>query len=139
MLLSEICTREELIELVHAEIVGIRANATPEEKAKLNFATFNPTNNQCIYGQMTGWWSEARANEITRKSLPNFDNDKMGYESRKHRTFENAIMGTGKYFTPMEVYFYLNNNGDGGKVAEHEGIIKFIKGESTGLIITIPE
>jgi hypothetical protein len=57
--------QETLYNLTVIEATNLKANATPEELAKLDFSTLNvDTQDKCIYGQMTGKCYSERATEL---------------------------------------------------------------------------
>ena len=60
---------QENIQSVITEIETIKEHATDEEKARLNWGTFDPSDSTlCIYGQMTGDCCSTRSFEFLKLS-----------------------------------------------------------------------
>ncbi len=90
------------------EIETIRQHATEEEKARLNWEDFHPSSDEnCIYGLMTGHCDSVRARQLARMS---------GNEKSIHPA------GWSYQVSPMEIFIH-----------DHEElnfeIIQYIKGE----------
>ena len=112
----------ELLALVIAEAVKIKAEATPEEIARLNVKTLKPSKyNKCFYGQLSGghYWNE-RCKEL-RRLVETYSVELVTY-------IEPMSMYYG--FTPIE--FYIARRG-----ADRKAIIDFVKGETNNLLLTI--
>ncbi len=94
------------VKKVQKELDDIKARATPEEIARLNFAYFNSKHTErCIYGQMTGDCDSDRAKEIRKKSIGDSD-----------------TLEKGSYYTPLEVYLFRV------EADKHQEIIDYLKG-----------
>jgi hypothetical protein len=62
--------KETFLALVIASVLELKANATPEELAKLDFAKLDPNSSvSCILGQITGHSRNTRAFELHPKTL----------------------------------------------------------------------
>ena len=102
---------KEFKQEVQEELDTIKAKATKEEIAKLDFEGFNAdSSDSCIYGQMTGCCVSVRANELMPK----------GY-SELYKGF--GLDKIGNHFTRLEQYLCLVDS------AQHEKVIQYLKGE----------
>lgn len=124
-----IVNKKEFHQMVMTEINHLRDNATQEEKNLLNYDTFQYNKGKhCIYGQLTGSYTSARAKELYSKSLEN-----LGDHNTRDDNYINDIIHieTGDCFTCLEYYLYLSVGTVPyiEKVEKHNEIIRFIKGE----------
>lgn len=116
--------RKEFLEKVRMEIEHLRRNATPEEKNKLNFKTFDPFNTSCcIYGQMTGYCSSTRAKKLMEKQLDELTNSDL-YNNKSL-----IQANKGDLFSFLETYITSVRSKEG----INKGILEYIKGESDEL------
>lgn len=136
--------KEVFLAMVLASVLEVKANSTAEEKAKLNYTTFNFSNmDNCILGQMTGNSETARANQITKKTLM-FDRDiliKMKEDGVKFREneykygnhpdpqyLEEVLVGVIEvetelaWYSPFEIFMLM-------KGANIKELFDFVKGD----------
>jgi hypothetical protein len=107
--------RKVFNEMVSKEINHLRTHATYEEKGRLDFETFDRSDDTyCIYGQMTGDCHSDRSKELMPKIFQS-----IGIKYFKE----------GGYFTALEKYLFMVNS------EKHEEIINYIKGDSQILLI----
>jgi hypothetical protein len=115
--------RKEFNEMVSKEINHLRTHATDEEKSRLDFETFDRSDDRyCIYGQMTGNCFPDRAKVLMPKIYDRISG-KKGY-SFNFQSFKKGI-----YFTALEKYLFMVNS------KKHLEIINYIKGDSQILLI----
>lgn len=134
---STIMTRlEEMKALATEEAVKLKEHATKEELGKLNLKRLDPRiSNTCIYGQMTGYCSGQRANELIMLCANRV------YNVRESDTAQDAklngephqIAGDktrhAYYQSPIEILIYDENGGKGDAAK----LISFLKDETQTL------
>ena len=117
---------EEFIKLVVSEAKGLRKHTTQTEKDLLNETTFSPTNcDSCIYGQLTGFYRNARAKELAdlagvRITFPELTFKPFDVLIQFGKQQPKGEVGT---FSPIELYIHSFTN-DGKR------ILRYIKGET---------
>jgi len=126
---------ETLYELVQAEADNLRKHATPAEKSRLNFRTFNPRKTRgCIYGQMTGNCYENRAAELIIKCAAKvylssaFGIDANQIYNLNGKPFKINTYRQFEYHSPIELYVYLNDLANTPEF--NENLLEYIKGDA---------
>lgn len=113
--------KEKFIKKVQKELDNIKAKATPEEIAKLEFKKFqHDSGSACIYGLMTGDCDSDRALEIQPKKYADIDG--CGWDSGYE--FEKQSYEKGTDFTALEKYLFMVER------PKHKEIIKYLKGKT---------
>jgi hypothetical protein len=134
-------TKETFLQDVRIEVEGLKANATQEEISKLNIEYFDADSKfGCIYGQMTGTCSSARAKELMDKSCvrvtkfsDNVDDKTFDVVAKKingkytsqtwEKTWGNGIYSRNfNHLSMIELYIFL-------KGASPKNIMDYLKGE----------
>lgn len=116
--------KEEFLKMVTDEIETIKVRATDEEKEKLNFGVFDHKDSRCcIYGQMTGYCSSERAEELMPKSFMKISNS-----SGRYAIFNEDMM-SGDRYTALEKYLFMVRE------KTHKAIIDYLKGNVKELIL----
>ena len=88
---------------VIAEATLLKANALPEELAKLNFAELDGSNKtKCIYGQMTNHCESRRATELIEQCCERVYN-KANWFSECELNGKPTTSSRYHYFSPIEV------------------------------------
>lgn len=101
--------------MVQVELDTIKEKATDEEKARLDFDTFDyGLWYLCVYGQMTGSCFSERAKELCPKNF-------YSLYSRSYKK--------GGLCTSLEKYLVRVANKDGSNSEKHRELIEYIKGE----------
>jgi hypothetical protein len=111
--------KKDFLNMVMKEINRIKKEATKEEIGELNFNTLNPyLSITCIYGQMTGSCTSARAKILHPKTFKE--------TADKRWTFNDWVKSKdselGCMVTPLEVYITL-------KDSKNKKVIQYLKGE----------
>lgn len=131
-------TKEQFLQDVRTEVEALKANATQEEIAKLNFETFNPMKmDRCIYGQMTGSCENKRAKELMDKACVRVTNkDSRSFENRNFDDVVDKINGAYEqqtwvptgwherdygYLSMVETYIFLSGS-------KPKNIMDYLKG-----------
>lgn len=133
-------TFDDLKDDVKKEAEALRVHATSEELGRLNLVAFDPSlPGTCIYGQMTGSCTTARAHSLINKCCVSmvdnreYDPDVSGFSSiitkapvskgwmNKIRT-ENEYSTYLKYLSAIEAYILLPE-------AKNANLIAFLRGE----------
>lgn len=128
---------EEMKVLATEEATNLKTHATTQEISKLNSLKINPSvSNCCIYGQMTGHCSSARANKLISLCCTKVYKVVEGGSVAEDSIIKNCVpKKTGHdprhcyYQSPIEVLIYDEN---GGSVAQQK-IIAFLKDETQTL------
>jgi len=110
--------KKDFLQLVEAEALHLRNNATDKEKDNLDFdALYANSSTRCVYGQMTGTCDSDRAKELYPKTfytLPMLD---ASFTQTKVRGF----LASGERFTALEAYIIM-------KGAKKKSLLNYIKG-----------
>lgn len=143
-------TKEEFLQDIRDEIEALKLNATQHERDRLNPLLFNPMRqDNCIYGQMTGWCTNKRAHDLILKSCKRVFYRKSINDSPLCNLQRNTISTALKklngeptqkqldhynrddyYLSALEGYIMLKET-----KKFHRGILSYIKGTSGTLIL----
>ena len=128
---------KELLELVAEEAALLRKNATPQELAKLDLYTLDPSNaNRCIYGLMTGDCTSPRAESFIRTCCKKYVMAKSkslagGLEYFETTSdFRSRIGYVWDCFSPIELYISLRSTNP-------NNLISYLTGETDNIELRI--
>lgn len=141
--MSKITKKQFLLDVRH-EIEALKKNATADEKARLDFKDFNPSNTrECFYGQLTGSCCSSRAKVLMDMScirVFGIEWDDVLFETKSYKDFIPALNGAYNaqdwkgndralnYLSALEGYIYASD-------AKNKQIISYIKGETETLVL----
>lgn len=125
--------KQTFLAMVLASVLELKDNATNEEVARLDFATFNSASyNSCVLGQLTWNAHSDRAEELAEKSLRlnSFSIDKSFYVDNSYNNglaspFKPSVLHhveEGGSFAAFEIFIMIHTS-------NVEDLFKFLKGE----------
>ena len=134
-------TKKQFFVDVAKEVESLKKNATKEEIERLNITTLMPSKkDSCIYGQMTGDCTTARAIELIGMSCQRYINTSSASKIRNNGIdfIQGNINGTSiprrrsgfdvGWFSTLEAYIVLPE-------AKNKNIIAYLKGEKKTLVL----
>ena len=143
---------QDLFERVQQEATELKKRLTPEEIAKLDSVNIKNTEDQCVYGQLTGNCSSERAFDLMQDCcLKVYTVHRMDTEERKQGKEWLTLNGSPKekerrgkynydYFSPIESLLALVDEEQVGTIftppENIKNLIAYLKGETEELILT---
>lgn len=127
--------KQDLFRAVVAEAKKLKEEATSKELAKLNYAVNAHFPHKCIYGQMTGYCFNVRAQKLIKACTPVLLASGLSYSIKSYNDIKNIpssgldVTDNGRMrFSPIESYIALEG-------AQKHVLVAFLKGEKDKLFI----